>query len=161
MHAAVSGFRPTDDTAGDTASRIASGLTAIVGFFMDDDTASEDGIFAPVDRDVVHKQAQDGFALGIGLEIAKIAGVSHGLLGKGVLVSLRVVVTARTGAVRRSAIPKLMDMNRMHRIGRETLYRPADAHLPSINSFKADNSTGLISLGVLQYHDSRSWFLRA
>ena len=47
-------FRQADDTAGDAATGVSHRLTSIVDLFMNDHTASHNGILAPIDRDVVH-----------------------------------------------------------------------------------------------------------
>jgi len=85
-------FCQPDDTARDPATGITHWLATVVLLFVNDHAASHDGILAAVDRDVVHGEVQAGLALGVGLQIAKIARMPLFLIGKSVWVAFGVVV---------------------------------------------------------------------
>ena len=151
-------FCQPDDTARDPATGITHWLATVVLLFVNDHAASHDGILAAVDRDVVHGEVQAGLALGVGLQIAKIARMPLFLIGKSVWVAFGVVVATGAGRVWRGTVPKLVDVDGMHAVWSEAFHRGGEAHFSIADRLEMDDTSGLIPLGRLQDGDSSSWF---
>ena len=88
-----------DHTAGYPPARIAYRLTAIIDLCMDNDCMTDDWVFASVDGDVFNCDFVMGFALVIGLHVAKVAGMAFFSVWQAMLMTFGVVMTAGAHSV--------------------------------------------------------------
>src|SRR5690242_2241140 len=102
-----------DHAAADAVARVAGRLRLqVVGFRVHDDRASDDRILA-VEREHVVDHLERCISGGVGLQIAKIAGVTLWIIRTAVLAAGRVEVAARALTIGHRAIAKLMNVETM------------------------------------------------
>src|SRR5688572_6500387 len=131
-----------DDATADAAAGVAGGLAAVVGLFVDDDGAADDGVLLAVDGDVIDGDLVLGDALGVGREVAEVAGVALGLVGEPVLVLLRVVVAAGLHAVG-AALGAFVHVHGVLLVGGQA-FDPGDNAQLAVGLFdEADSALGL------------------
>src|SRR5205085_12320738 len=117
------GDRSGDDlAAGDPGAGVSRRLAGVViQLLVHDYAAAENAVGSGAQADVVHHHALVSAPVGIGFQVAEIAGVVHRAARAPVRVIVRVEMPAGAGRVGSAAVPLLVDVEAVRGVRGEAL----------------------------------------
>jgi hypothetical protein len=105
-------LRDADDTARNPPARITHRLRPIVHLLVDNDRMSQDGMLAAELQHIAF-QLQMRFAAAVGLQVAEVARMMLGRVGRAVRLLCRIKMAASGCGVGRGTIAEFMDVKRV------------------------------------------------
>lgn len=125
----------------------------VVGVGVEDDGPAEQRVGVCADGDVVEGHFEMSVALGIGLDIAEVAGVVGFGVGRAVRLVARVEMPAGAGAIGGGEVAELVDVEAVDGIGRQAGEVGDDGDGVRTVLGEADGAGGMVALGRLKDSD--------